>query len=196
MTTESNTRTIKVDTSSLPDLKSACDEALKEYLETKGGYKQSHKHTDIKLVLGYLGCIFAAAGSYYGYIHPFELPETKFWTGVSVGLYYLFNVLMMAYAYFVEKDIIFTGYKSTPYGTQKISVGSSVKGYNPYYDMDVRMEITGSSSSAGIKGKKSTYQQFSTAFQYWFDEDGVLAQEQFDSDIAKFLVNTEATHIE
>ncbi|KAG0296989.1 hypothetical protein BGZ96_008025 [Linnemannia gamsii] len=204
MTTETHPRAIKVDKSNLLDLKSACDDALKEYLETKGGYKQSHKHTDIKLVLGYLGCAFAAAGSYYGYIHPFELPATKFWTGVSVVLYYLFNVLMMVYAYFVEKDTIFTGYKSTPHGTQTISVGSSVKSYNPYYDIDLIMDISGqssSTSSAGtskttVKGKKSTHQQFSTAFQYWFDEDGVLAQENFEADIVKFLANTEATHIE
>ncbi|KAF9898218.1 hypothetical protein BX616_004327, partial [Lobosporangium transversale] len=78
-------RVIKADKSSLLELKNACDEALKEYLESKAGYKQSHKHTDIKLALGYLGCIFAAAGSYYGYVHPFELPATKFWTGVSVA---------------------------------------------------------------------------------------------------------------
>ncbi|KAF9098262.1 hypothetical protein BGX29_000011 [Mortierella sp. GBA35] len=202
MTTETHPRAIKVDKSSLLDLKSACDDALKEYLETKGGYKQNHKHTDIKLVLGYLGCAFAAAGSYYGYIHPFELPATKFWTGVSVVLYYLFNVLMMAYAYLVEKETIFTGSKSTPHGIQTISVGTSVKSYNPYYDIDLHMNISGSSSSSStgskttIKGKKSTHQQFSTAFQYWFDEDGVLAQEQFEADVVKFLANTEATHIE
>ncbi|KAF9907557.1 hypothetical protein EC991_010853 [Linnemannia zychae] len=198
MTTETHPRVIKVDKSNLLDLKSACDDALKEYLETKGGYKQSHKHTDIKLVLGYIGCIFAAAGSYYGYIHPFELPTTKFWTGVSVVLYYLFNVLMMAYAYLVEKDTVFTGSKTTSHGTQTLSVGSSVKSYNPYYDIDLRMEVSGSSSStaSSIKGKKATHQQFSTAFQYWFDEDGVLVQEQFEADIVKFLANTEATHIE
>jgi len=64
------------------------------------------------------------------------------------------------------------------------------------------MDISGSSttrsgaSSKTIKGTKSTRQQFSTAFQYWFDEDGVLVQEQFEADIVKFLANTEATHIE
>jgi signal peptidase complex subunit 2 len=83
-------------------------------------------------------------------------------------------------------------------------VGSSVKSYNPYYDIDLRMDSSRSSSSTSsagtakttIKGKKSTHQQFSTAFQYWFDEDGVLAQDQFEADIVKFLANTEATHIE
>jgi signal peptidase complex subunit 2 len=76
-------------------------------------------------------------------------------------------------------------------------VGSSVKSYNPYYDIDIHMDVSGSSSStASLKGKKSTRQQFSTAFQYWFDQEGVLAQEQFEADIAKFLANTEATHIE
>ncbi|KAG0197118.1 hypothetical protein BGX28_009373 [Mortierella sp. GBA30] len=191
-------RVIKVDKSSLPDLKSACDDALKEYLESKAGYRQSHRHTDIKLVLGYIGCAFAAAGSYYGYIHPFELPATKFWTFVSVVLYYLCNVLMMAYAYLVEKNIVFTGSKVTPNGTQTISVGSSVKGYNPYYDLEVHMDFSGSSSSpsSSSKTRKSTHQQFSTAFRYWFDEDGVLAQDLFEADIAKFLANTEATHIE
>ncbi|KAF9956105.1 Signal peptidase complex subunit 2 [Modicella reniformis] len=161
MTTDPNARVFKADKSSLLDLKNVCDDALKEYLESKGGFRQSHKHTDIKLVLGYLGCIFAAAGSYYGYIHPFELPETKFWTG--------------------NGKII-------------ISVNSSVQGYDPYYDLDIHMVATGSSGS--LKSKKTTHQQFSTALRFWFDEDGVLAQDQFEADILKFLANTEATHIE
>ncbi|KAG0366856.1 signal peptidase complex subunit 2 [Gamsiella multidivaricata] len=194
MTSEINTRAIKVDNSSLADLKNACDEALKEYLESKGGYKQSHRHTDTKLVLGYLGCAFAAAGSYYGYIHPFELPATKFWTLVSVVLYYLFNALMMAYAYFVERDTIFSGTKTTANGTQTISVGSNVKHYSPYYDLEIHMEFSGKTASSTTK--KSTHQQFSTAFRYWFDEDGVLAHDLFEADIAKFFANTEATHVE
>ncbi|KAG0342581.1 hypothetical protein BG004_005655 [Podila humilis] len=199
MTSDTQTRVIKVDKSNLLDLKNACDDALREYLETKGGYRQTHKHTDTKLVLGYLGCAFAAAGSYYGYIHPFELPATKFWTGVSVFFYYLFNVLMMAYAYLVEKNTIFAGTKATPAGTQSISVQSSVKQYNPYYDISVDMNVKQNISpvsSAAPKIKKATHQEFSTAFQYWFDEDGVLAQDVFEADIAKFLANTEATHIE
>ncbi|KAI8600857.1 signal peptidase complex subunit 2 [Dissophora ornata] len=194
MTTEGNARITKADKSNLLDLKSACDDALKEYLESKAQYRQSHRHTDTKLVLGYLGCAFAAAGSYYGYIHPFELPATKLWTFVSIVLYYLSNVLMMAYSYFVEKETVFAGSKTTPNGVQTISVGSSVKHYNPYYDLDIRMEFSG--SSAKTKIKKATHQQFSTAFRFWFDEDGVLAQDQFEADIAKFFANTEATHVE
>ncbi|KAF9989036.1 Signal peptidase complex subunit 2 [Mortierella antarctica] len=195
-------RVIKVDKSSLPDLKNACDEAVKEYLETKAGYRQSHRHTDIKLALGYVGCAFAAAGSYYGYIHPFELPATKFWTLVTVVLYYLFNVLMMAYAYLVEKNTIFSGSKITPTGTQVISVGSSIKNYDPYYELEIQMDFTGSSttsssgSSKTTKARKATHQHFSTAFRFWFDEDGVLAQDLFEADLTKFLANTEATHVE
>ncbi|KAG0045870.1 hypothetical protein BGZ83_008916 [Gryganskiella cystojenkinii] len=177
------------------DLKNACDDAVKEYLETKAGYRQSHKHTDIKLIIGYLGCAAAAAGSYYGYIHPFELPATKFWTGVSVALYYLANILMMGYAYLVEKDTVFTGSKTSPKGTQTISLGSSVKGYNPYYDMDLRINFSGSATAPG-KAKISTHQEFSTAFRFWFDEDGVLAQDLFEADMEKFLANTEATHLD
>ncbi|GJJ77338.1 signal peptidase complex subunit 2 [Entomortierella parvispora] len=194
MTSESQARAIKVDKSNLTDLKSACDDAVKEYLETKAGYRQSHKHTDIKLVIGYLGCAAAAAGSYYGYIHPFELPATKFWTFVSVALYYLSNILMMGYSYLVEKNTIFTGSKTTPKGTQTIALGSSVKSYNPYYDLDLRMDFDGASKSS--KSKKSTHQQYSTAFRFWFDEDGVLAQDLFEADMEKFLANTEATHLD
>ncbi|KAF9335027.1 hypothetical protein BG006_001016 [Podila minutissima] len=200
MTSETQPRVIKVDKSNLLDLKNACDEALREYLENKAGFRQSHRHTDTKLILGYLGCAFAAAGSYYGYIHPFELSTTKFWTAVSVFFYYLFNVLMMAYAYLVEKNTIFAGSKITPNGTQTIAVESSVKQYHPYYDMAFDMKVdhskSASSASSAAPKKKATHQEFSTAFQYWFDEDGVLAQDAFEADIAKFLANTEATHLE
>ncbi|KAF9425959.1 hypothetical protein BGZ76_002993 [Entomortierella beljakovae] len=194
MANETQPRVVKVDKSSLIDLKNASDEALKVYLETKAGYKQSHKHTDTKLALGYTSCIIAAAGSYYGYIHPFELPETKFWTAIAVGLYYLFNVLMMAYSYFVEKNIIFVGSKTTPNGKHTISVGSSIKHCNPYYDLDIHMNFSG--SSGAVKAKKIVHQEFSTAFGSWYDEDGVLAQDQFEADLAKFFANTEAVHLE
>ncbi|KAG0315292.1 hypothetical protein BGZ99_007547 [Dissophora globulifera] len=200
MTTEGKDRAIKVDKSNMLELKNACDEALKEYLESTAGYRQSHRHTDIKLLIGYLGCAAAGAGSYYGYYHPFELSETKFWTFVSVVIYFLCNALMTLYAYFIEKETVFTGSKTTANGTQTITVGSSVKHYNPYYDLDIRMDFSGaragSGSSSVTKTKKWTHQQFSTAFRFWFDEDGVLAQDQFEADIVKFLANTEATHLE
>ncbi|KAG0217095.1 signal peptidase complex subunit 2 [Mortierella sp. GBAus27b] len=187
-------RVFKADKSSLLELKNTCDDALKEYLESKAGFQQSHKHTDIKLFLGYLGCAFAAAGSYYGYIHPFELPDTKFWTLISVVLYYLFNVLMMGYMFFVEKNTIFAGTRTRPNGTAVISVGSSIKSYSPYYELDIRMHATAITGTT--KRVKRTHQKFSTAVNYWFDEDGVLDSDSFEADIAKFLANTEATHSE
>lgn len=70
-----------------------------------------------------------------------------------------------------------------------------MKQYHPYYDMALDMKLDHASASSAPK-KKATHQEFSTAFQYWFDEDGVLAQDAFEADIAKFLANTEATHVE
>lgn len=74
-----------------------------------------------------------------------------------------------------------------------------MKPYHPYYDMAFDMKLdhaSASSASSAAPKKKATHQEFSTAFQYWFDEDGVLAQDAFEADIAKFLANTQATHIE
>ncbi|KAG0223311.1 hypothetical protein BGW42_005984 [Actinomortierella wolfii] len=198
MAADSANKVIKVDKSNLIELKNACDEAVREFLEQKAGYRQSHKHTDIRLALGYIGCAIAAAGSYYGYIHPFEEPKTKLYTLISVALYYLFNALMWAYSYFVEKDAIFTGYKTTPNGSQSIVASSSVKNYNPYYDLDLSVSITPSSTgSSSPKTKaKATKQSFSTAFGSWFHEDGVLARDIFEEDLRRFVANTEATHME
>ncbi|KAF9583612.1 hypothetical protein BGW38_009038 [Lunasporangiospora selenospora] len=188
MTTETSARVIKVDKSNLMDLKGACDDALRE----------SHRHTDTKLAFGYLGCVFAAAGSYYGYIHPFEEPDTKFWTFISVGLYFFFNALMMGYAQFVEKNTVFLGSKTTSEGTQTISVGTGVRNYDPFYiiNIDMTQPPRKSSGSVAPKPKKATHQEYSTAFRFWFDEDGVLARDLFEADLKKFLANTEATHLD
>ncbi len=81
-------------------------------------------------------------------------------------------------------------------------MGSSIKNYDPYYELEIHMNFSGSSttsssgSSKATKTRKATRQQFSTAFRFWFDEDGVLAQDLFEADVAKFLANTEATHVE
>ncbi|KAF9161975.1 Signal peptidase complex subunit 2 [Actinomortierella ambigua] len=180
------------------DLKNACDDALREFLEQKSGYRQSHKHTDIRLALGYIGCIFAAAGSYYGYIHPFEEPKTKLYTFISVALYYLFNVLMWAYSYFFEKNAVFTGSKTTSNASHSIVASSSVKSFIPFYDLDLSVSITPNSTSASSSKAKAKVanQTFSTSFGSWFDEDGVLVREIFEEDLRRFIANTEATHME
>ncbi|KAF9898221.1 hypothetical protein BX616_004330 [Lobosporangium transversale] len=102
---------------------------------------------------------------------------------------------MMAYSYLVEKDVIFTGSKTTPDGTQTVSVSSSVKHYNPYYNLDIHIEYS-SSPNSPTKIKKSAHQRFSTAFQFWYDEDGVLVNDYFEADIKKFFTNTEAAKTE
>ncbi|KAF9976990.1 hypothetical protein BGZ73_007296 [Actinomortierella ambigua] len=197
MAADSANKVIKVDKSNLMELKNACDDALREFLEHKSGYRQSHKHTDIRLALGYIGCAVAAAGSYYGYIHPFEDPKTKLYTFISVAVYYLFNVMMWAYSYFVEKNAVFTGSKTTTNASHTIVASSNVKNYTPYYDLDLSVSVTPNSSASSSKAKaKAAKQSFSTAFGSWFDEDGVLARDVFEEDIRRFVANTEATHLE
>ena len=51
----------------------------------KANYSQHHTHTDLKLVLGYLSCVFALGGGGYTYYIPFE--ESKQLTLICVAAY-------------------------------------------------------------------------------------------------------------
>jgi len=63
------------------EAKQTLDSALKLLL-TKNGYTENHRHTDVKLVCGYISIIAAAAATGYSYVIPFE----ECWWVLAIGV--------------------------------------------------------------------------------------------------------------
>ncbi|CAG8494157.1 7428_t:CDS:2 [Ambispora gerdemannii] len=133
---------IKVNKWNLSDLKNACDDYVQKYLTTKAQYRQHHTHTDFKLILGYLSCVFALVGGSYTYVTPFQ--ESKDMT------YLTLNAIMIAYSLFVEKDTIFVG---SPLVTNKdsesyhkLSIHTTTKRYSDIYNITFEVKHTNDAS--------------------------------------------------
>ncbi|RUS31721.1 microsomal signal peptidase 25 kDa subunit-domain-containing protein [Jimgerdemannia flammicorona] len=153
---------VRVNRGSLTDLKNAVDDHLKKFLTTNQGYTENHLHIDIKLFLGYLSCLFAAIGSWYGYVHSFD--DSRTITAVCVGAYFFLNVILFLYTTFVEKDTVFVGVKRDP--VSKLTFASE--------------------RPASSKASPSKY-LLESSFGEWFDEDGVLHEPELERDLKDAL---------
>lgn len=71
-------------------------------------------HTDIKLLLGYFSAALAAAAFAYEYYTSFEVAKPM--VAVSVGVYWVTQLILYCYTTFVEKNEIFIGYKNDKSG--------------------------------------------------------------------------------
>merc|ERR1711939_1126421 len=52
---------------SLHELKTACDDAVQQYLSKPSLFQASHMHTDVRLVIGWTSSIIALSGALYAY---------------------------------------------------------------------------------------------------------------------------------
>jgi signal peptidase complex subunit 2 len=74
---------------------------------------------DVKLALGYLSCIFAAAATYYEWKNGFQ--KAKPVTLICVVSYFVLNSLAWLYAFFVEKQDVFVGTKNVSRTEDKLA---------------------------------------------------------------------------
>ncbi|RUP43598.1 hypothetical protein BC936DRAFT_136963 [Jimgerdemannia flammicorona] len=173
---------VRVNRGSLTDLKNAVDDHLKKFLTTNQGYTENHLHIDIKLFLGYLSCLFAAIGSWYGYVHSFD--DSRTITAVCVGAYFFLNVILFLYTTFVEKDTVFVGVKRDPVSKSPIeilTISANMKRYSHIYELTFASERPASS-----KASPSKY-LLESSFGEWFDEDGVLHEPELERDLKDAL---------
>lgn len=70
-------------------------------------FQQSHKHTDIKLLLGYLGIFVAASTVGWSYKVGFEQSKNFVWGGVI--LYAVLSAVQVGYTQYVEGGKIYEG---------------------------------------------------------------------------------------
>lgn len=72
-------------------------------------YIQSHLLSDIRLGLGYAAVLSCAVAAYYEYKVGFK--EAKSWSMLGIGLYFVFNVALYCWGYFIEGDTVYVGKK-------------------------------------------------------------------------------------
>jgi len=88
------------------DLKNTTDDALPNYL-TSLKFKQDHKYTDVRLVLGWTAVVIAGVLFYFDWKLGWE--QTKVWTLPAVIAYFILNGAFTYWIWFVEKGVIFIG---------------------------------------------------------------------------------------
>ncbi|RKP05523.1 microsomal signal peptidase 25 kDa subunit-domain-containing protein [Thamnocephalis sphaerospora] len=166
---------VVVNNSSLSELKYACDDAVRDYLNDGRGYQQNHRHTDIKLLLGYLACAVALGDFAYSWKKP--LTEFRTISMAAVIIYFVLSVSAGLYAFFFEGDKVYLGRR----GKERISVSAQVKDYKPIYYLTIIRETTDG------KGAGQRERTLAKPFADWFDVNGRLAHERLELDVASML---------
>ncbi|KAF8627112.1 hypothetical protein AX15_004539 [Amanita polypyramis BW_CC] len=188
---------VKVNNASLTELKNACDDALKRFLSRPELFKQIHLHTDVRLGLGWLSVVIAAATALYGYKVEFEKSKPVVWVGVV--LYVVLTTLQTLYAYFVQKDTVFVGKRKTfskRIITERITidsrtipakkVSSSSNATPPTYTLSlIYLRSTSGGKSLLARGKTRGSQSYSE----FFDEKGTMNQEKFERWVGELVEN-------
>ncbi|KAJ3216814.1 hypothetical protein HDU67_008900 [Dinochytrium kinnereticum] len=167
------------------EVKHALDDALRRILVEDYKFAEDHSYTDMKLLMGYAACFFAAGATAYSHFVPY--PECRLVLIISVAAYFLLNSAMFLYAVKVEKEVIFVGTKKDPTGSdpdQKIVVSSRNKRFTPDYSLSIQIQVKG---SKGKKTKESRPLSLSKNVGAWFDVAGELAADIFYKDISDLL---------
>ena len=96
----------KISPYSLNDLKNTTDDALGNYLRGLS-FKQDNSKLDVRLAVGYVSVIIAAATFAADYKLGWE--ATKWWTAVAVAAYAVLNGVFTYWMWFVEGGLVFQG---------------------------------------------------------------------------------------
>ncbi|KAJ1725412.1 hypothetical protein LPJ53_000450 [Coemansia erecta] len=167
---------VVVNTSNASELKTACDNGLKDFLKARG-YEEMHTHTDVKLILGYIGVVFCAIDFAYSWKYPFE--QTKWFSFISVGIYALTSALALVYSYAVQRDTFFVGYNKAK--GHVVSAGSRTESDKHTYKLTLTTRpIRGRQDPPVFNSKPVELKQ---SFATWFHEDGEFVGDKFNSDI-------------
>ncbi|KAI8984758.1 signal peptidase complex subunit 2 [Mycotypha africana] len=164
----------------LTQLKNAVDDEISRYFSKEQNFKQSYRHTDIKLALGYASCIVAAGAFYYEYKTSFR--EALNVTTVAVIVFWVLQALLFTYSLFVEKNEIFRGTQivdGKAIGT--LSVTGKIKKHSPMYQLTFTYQDKATS--------KSVANEVETNITTWFNTKGVLVKEVMDKSLDTSLAD-------
>ncbi|TIB63012.1 hypothetical protein E3P78_02026 [Wallemia ichthyophaga] len=163
--------------------KLTCDDAVKRILTTSHGYKQSYRHTDVQLVVGWIACIIGGGVCAWSYTVPFE--ESKEAVGVAVSIYTILSALLWLHAKLVISNKVFTGRRKTLQGrieTSSVQIRSTTIPAShsantcPKYEIKLSYRRTANGGKSLINAKKSLS---SIPYPDLFDSAGVFQARYF-----------------
>jgi len=173
---------VKVNNSSLVELKNALDDAIKRFLSRPDLFKQIHLHTDIRLALGWSGVFVAGATAFYSYRLKFEQSKPVIWIGLIV--YMVLTLSQALYSYFIEGDTVFVGKRKTfdkRIVTERITLSSRTQPSSPENPPAYSLSLTYRRSTNGGKSLLNRGQASeSRPYTAFFDEEGVLNHDRFE----------------
>ncbi|KAJ1735566.1 hypothetical protein LPJ61_000479 [Coemansia biformis] len=167
---------VVANTSSIGEMRAACDAGLRDFLRARG-YEEMHTHTDVKLVLGYVGALFCAIDFAYSWKHPFS--ATKWFSYISVSVYVVTSVLALVYSYAVQRDTFFVGYNKAK--GHVVSAGSRTKQGDPTYRLTLTTRPIRGRQDPPVFNSKPV--ELAQPFAAWFFDDGEFAAARFNADV-------------
>lgn len=160
----------KISVYSVPDLKNTTDDALPNYL-TSLKFKQDHRYTDVRLVLGWTAVLIAGALFYFDW--KFGWDATKAYTLPAVVAYSILNGAFTYWIWFVEKGIVFVGEREG----RKLVLSTSTKKHKGVYYLTAQYQpAKGSQEWKEVKTE--------ALFTRWFTADGYFVAKPFQQWLA------------
>ncbi|EYB85170.1 hypothetical protein Y032_0303g1890 [Ancylostoma ceylanicum] len=106
---------IKINKWDGPTVKNTLDDAVKQILNDKIGWKEYHSLMDGRLLISFIAVCFSATAIIYDYIHPF--PKSKIVLAVCSITYFILMGVLQLYQWYIEKKTFYQAEESD--GKQK-----------------------------------------------------------------------------
>ncbi|KAG2209828.1 hypothetical protein INT47_001977 [Mucor saturninus] len=159
-------------------LKNAVDDELARFYSKDLNFVQSHIHTDIKLLLGYVSCFIAGGAFLYEYKTSFN--EALQTTTMCVIAYWIIQMVAFTYSYVYEKDEIFAGTQKVD---GKVTGSLKISGKLDKFSSVYELKFTYKDKSSG----KSVTNHVQPNVAKWFTTKGTLVSEIIDKDLSMYL---------
>jgi len=161
-------------------VKNSLDDAVKRVFvepDHRLGYRENHVLVDTRLTI----CVTAVGAAMFAlvwdYLHPF--PQSRPVLIVCVVSYFILMSILTVYTTFVEKGIFLRAVHSDPTGVDKDklwTVSSCLKRFDDVYHLCIEYKAPNG---------KVFEANLSKSIANWFDTNGVLLTDKFESEVVK-----------